>query len=146
MVYLWKYLLQNRLSPRSNLQEELPQHISAIMLASSLLSFLAVASIAQGFPLEELDTSLAPRTTGETVTGPLHTTNGGGAGGSDSGTSVKSTSGGTGASQYNMYTGDGKSWPSQDQWIGDFVTMYEISPILKFHFNASLGLKITRKL
>jgi hypothetical protein len=100
------------------------------MLTSTLLPLLTMASIAQGLPFEGLDTPLTPRTTGETVNGPLHTTNGGGAatpaGGAGIDTSVKTVSGGggTGGSAYQMYTGDGKSWPSQDQWIGDFETMY----------------------
>jgi hypothetical protein len=125
------------------------------MLTSTLFPLLTIASIAQGLPLDNLDSPLVSRTTGEVVKGPLHVGNAAGssAGGAnpatptvsaapDSGTgewnsNANSTGtdnkalklastviGGAGSSSYKMFTGDGKDWPSQDQWIGDFETMY----------------------
>lgn len=104
------------------------------MLNSALFPLLTIASMVQAFPLDIVDSPvLSVRATGEVVAGGLNANSGTTAPTTQNWGGTKSTvatteekSGGAGSASYQMYTGDGKSWPSQDKWIGDFETMYAL--------------------
>lgn len=110
------------------------------MLTSTIIPLLTIASIAQAFPLDSPSSPrsssfLSPRLAGQSVNGALRWDGVEGLGGSggDATPGIKALdsgapsaggqepgSSGSGAVAYQMFTGDGKSWPTRDSWVQSF--------------------------